>query len=805
MRSLRFSLLVFLLFARLAFAAAPRSGPEIPLTPVDDIPAPGWQYSPAIGSHGGEAFAVWLDSRSPSLGVLLGSRIADDGRWLDPLGVIIEDGLGHATREPQVAWNGGEWLVVSTEWNSKNFLYPTWGHRVSAEGKLLERFLLGSFVETKLASNGKEAVLVATIRGDTFLARLGSDGRIREQVAMNTSSPYAVVADGDDWVVFTRLQCSPVLCYGGLYQFRVKGRDVSYRQLVTPLPEEPFYLSAATDGNGRFLVTWNATSYRPQPPPFTHHYHVTSAMRFVMSDREGNVTTPTHTFEQFAAEYDEEFAAGARTIERNVSEPPGVAWFGDRFVLSWAVFDSSGASVVRALSIEPDGDPIERRPATVESLSEGIVRTDKQPVLAATRSRLHMVWPNRDRQRNWIAARSIASTSEFAAPFTATPAVRSASTQDAVETAAGADATFIVWTEHGTGEPRVRGRIVRHDGSESHVLDISQSALPAQTPAVAFADGVWLVAWNEIEYRVTSSGKVDRDLFAQHILARRYDANGIALDAAPLRLMKEHVSPGLQWRGPAKMSVGTSGSQFVVAWGGPPGGANDRNLRLVRVRTDGSLADAEPLYVFTGGDATRGAPHALWTGSDYFVLWQEEPFHSTNPPFHAARSARLGMSGALSQEFPELAATAADVWPSPFEPATNGREVLVTWSERRANETGCVFAQRFSFDGAPLAPREELLCAAGLGALPARSFALWDGAQFRVFYSHDDTLWVHTIGSGERVAVLETSHLVALARPVVTPAGIVVAYTRVDAAFGSVPHVFRRTISFGPGRRRSVR
>jgi hypothetical protein len=47
--------------------------------------------------------------------------------------------------------------------------------------------------------------------------------------------------------------------------------------------------------------------------------------------------------------------------------------------------------------------------------------------------------------------------------------------------------------------------------------------------------------------------------------------------------------------------------------------------------------------------------------------------------------------------------------------------------------------------------------------------------------------------------------LLTIGRPAVTPAGIVVPYTRVDPEYGAVPRAYRRTISFDPPRRRSVR
>ena len=62
---------------------------------------------------------------------------------------------------------------------------------------------------------------------------------------------------------------------------------------------------------------------------------------------------------------------------------------------------------------------------------------------------------------------------------------RSATAQGTVETASSNDATLVVWTEGSQFDGIVRGRIVRNDGSESPVIEVSQTDRMAELVAAA--------------------------------------------------------------------------------------------------------------------------------------------------------------------------------------------------------------------------------------------------------------------------------------------------------------------------------
>lgn len=786
MSPFRLSVLALLVFAHLAYASGPHVGPELELTSLDDMPVFGDQSAPSIASRGEEALAVWKDSRSVTL---LAARIGADGKVLDRHGISLNYNVVY---RPQAVWNGSDYLVLAQTQLSMTAM-PTWIHRVSAAGRFLSRVNVGQFFEARLFGGPHGALLVAPTKTDSLIATLNSDGSIRKKLTL-PAPVIAGVADGEDWILFGT-RCNPT-CNGRFYQFRIRdGVLINDREIFTPLSPIPSRATAATDGNGRFLLFWSETATTTIDNS-ARQDAVAGPFRYLVTDRDGKVIAAPRVVDQIDAKFftrDDAMQYFAPSLER-----PDATWFNNRFVLTWNWLGSDGRNEVRAISIDAGGNPIEDTPRVVDSITEPIVWPGKRPVVAATHTKLHLLWPNTSPSRTWLNLRTVSSLDELSMPFDGADVLRSATAQGAIETASSNDATLVVWTEGGGFDGIVRGRIVRNDGSESPVIEVSQSDRMAELVAAAYGSGMWLVAWREKEYPFESTG--DRELHAYHVLARRFDRNGNALDPEPIVLAVEPSLPGSSWFGPWKMTVAASSGQFFVAWRSTLSNA----IHAMRVGTDGRIAGTEPMYISSGNDASRGAPHALWTGRDYFLLFHDQMRVASGERYHLARSTRVTTTGETGA-FPELASTSVgwDIYPSPFEAATNGTEVLVTWSERRYSLRGCIYAQRFDFDGNPLGKREELQCATGENALPSRTFAVWDGTQFRVIYSHQSSVWAHTLG-GERVKLFDTTGSPALGRPVATPAGIILPYTRVPL-YASVTRVFRRTINFDPPRRRAVR
>lgn len=790
-----------------AYAAAPHVTPEFPLTPADTIPALGNQYVPAIASRGEDSFAVWVDYRAGGqLGSLLGSRVAADGTFLDPHGIIIDT---EVDENPEIVWTGSEYLIVIARWDWYEDTYlPTWAHRIKPDGtRAGEPVFIGNLASRRLFGNGREAVLVAYTQTEAFFGYLDPEGRIRQKVILNAWGGLSAVPDGDDWIVFlSRSVCDPT-CGEWIDQLVMRdGKQASKKRLTVPLSSfAPYRMVAATDGDGRFLLFWNGVLRTD-----TKLNKYAGAIQYIVTDRDANVLAPPRTVD----EVNTQISTGIRYLGASIGKPDA-AWYGDRFIGVWPWFDGNGRTEIRAMSANRDGIQLEQDPIVIDSVSAPISDGDKRPVLAATTAGLNVLWANtravNGNPATDIVGRSGASLAELGTPAETQNLIKSASMQGGAEVAAGDDAMFVVWGSENDESRVFQGRLIRYDGGQSPVIAISKPEYPASAVGIAYGGGVWLVAWSENVYRADrTTGQLE--FYGLRFLERRYDRNGNALDAEPV-LLSEETYAYLGSSYTSKISVASSGSEFLITWPGVTGGSvtTYRKIRAMRIGIDGTLIDTEPRQISSGGSPRRGAPNALWTGSDYFLLWQEDATPDNVSPVPLvpvqARSARMSTSGVLSGGFPELISSddTYDIRRSTFEAATNGTEVLVTWTERFQTSRGCVYAQRFTFDGAPLSAKLSVMCGKGFEAVPQRSFPLWDGTRFLVVYSHDDAMWAHALDGSPGMKLFETTGGLWAYRPLATPVGIVFPYMRSDAVYGSIPRMFRRMVSFEPPRRRAVR
>lgn len=787
--------------------AAPQVTPEFPLAPLDSIPALGNQYVPAIASRGEDSFAVWVDYRSGGpVGSLLGSRVAADGTFLDPHGIIIDT---EVDENPEIVWTGSEYLIVVARWDWYEETYlPTWAHRIRPDGtRAGEPVFIGNLASRKLFGNGREAVLLAYTSSEPFFAHLNPDGSIRQKVSLNGWGGLTAVADGDDWIVFlSRRVCDPE-CGEWIDQLLIRGGKLaSKKRLTVPLSSfAPSRMVAATDGDGRFLLFWNGVVRTD-----TKLNKYSGAIQYIVTDRDANVLNPPRTVDTI----DTQISTSIRYLGASIGAP-GAAWYGDRFIGVWPWFDGTGRTEIRAMSVNRDAIQLEQDPVVLDSVTAPISDGDKRPVLAATTSGLNVLWANtravKGNPATDIVGRSGASLAELATAAEAASPIRSASMQGGAEVAVSDDAMFLVWGTETDEQRVVQGRIIHYDGTQSPIITISRPDHPASAVGVAFGGGVWLVAWSESVYRADrTTGRLE--FHGLRFLARRYGRTGNALDAEPV-LLSEETYAYLGSSYTSKISIASSGSEFLITWPGVTGGSvtTYRKIRAMRIGIDGTLIDAEPRQISSGGSPRRGAPNALWTGTDYFLLWQEDATPDNVSPVPlvpvTARSTRISAAGVVSGSFPELISSddTYDIRRSTFEAATNGTEVLVTWTESFQTSRGCVYAQRFTFDGAPLSAKVSVMCGKGFEAVPQRAFPLWDGTRFLVVYSHDDAMWAHALDGSPGMKLFEGTGAPWAYRPMATPVGIVFPYMRSDSVYGSIPRMFRRMVSFEPPRRRSVR
>jgi hypothetical protein len=145
------------------------------------------------------------------------------------------------------------------------------------------------------------------------------------------------------------------------------------------------------------------------------------------------------------------------------------------------------------------------------------------------------------------------------------------------------------------------------------VLLASHEGQDAYTPAVAFGDGTYLVAWQ--------SGRIAQgDLcsngpdFIADIVAARLDKTGKELDPEPFVVSG---APDLQER-PA---IAFGGGVFLVVWQDLRNG-RDWDVRAARVGPDGQVLDPDGILV-AGQARSQGAPRVAWDGKTFVVAWMD--------------------------------------------------------------------------------------------------------------------------------------------------------------------------------------
>lgn len=176
----------FTILALLFTLSASASSPEYLVGGAVPTAATQTRVQPALASDGTDYFAVWTDDRS-GFSSVTGTRIARDGRVLDPLGIRIAATARSLSTDsgpkPQVAWDGAAYLVA---WSApQGDLYPrsVYAARIAPDGRMVmqprvvaEGGITGS--GQYVASNGSVSVIAYqdNASGQLRIAVLDRDG-----------------------------------------------------------------------------------------------------------------------------------------------------------------------------------------------------------------------------------------------------------------------------------------------------------------------------------------------------------------------------------------------------------------------------------------------------------------------------------------------------------------------------------------------------------------------------------------------------------------------------------------------------
>ncbi|MHC4198432.1 MAG: PKD domain-containing protein [Planctomycetota bacterium] len=184
--------------------------------------------------------------------------------------------------------------------------------------------------------------------------------------------------------------------------------------------------------------------------------------------------------------------------------------------------------------------------------------------------------------------------------------------QDSVAVAGEAGDVLVVFRD-GAASPDIQGAVVDATGSVSVTpFDIGAEASTQKSPAVAFASGVFVVAWED--YRASSTPP-----YAPDVYVARVSTAGALLDPSPHVAVASDVS-----RRSAVPSVALDGGNVLVAWEeGDPGDCDVRYARVLADATGCTVHNAIAPMVYAGSGDQIGPAVASW-GSGALVVWSDD-------------------------------------------------------------------------------------------------------------------------------------------------------------------------------------
>ena len=683
--------------------------PGDPLDADDDLGAPaawvlpgdlapalaaGEQTAPAASRGDGVTLVVWQDSRTGSSGSpqwgsapidVLGVRVDDAGMVLDPTPLVIAQGVMDQV-DPDVAWNGTEWLVT---WSSRG---PVGAYgvtqgieaaRVSADGALVDVRPLRVWdspswddVRPAVASDGVgwavvwRGGLAAGVDG-VLGATVDATGAVSApQVLYHTTGGVGFYVPADVDLAFASgryLLVGSHLPVGGgadeLFGMPL-GRDLA------PLGPEQAITSgglgasrAALVSNGAdLLVAWYDTAQ--------------------WGEVRASPLTPAG---QLAVPGGRVLASGLYGYVPDLT----AGWDGAAWQVAWHV-----AAGVDVASLAPGG-------------GAGAVRTVpgvhmRRPVIAGGGGGALLVWEDaRAYTPSGLGSTDLYGVRLGAGVGPEVALTVSPPTQSQPDIAGSLDAGWLVtFVSETTDERRL---MVQRLDAAGQPLDAEPTALVTSDtwlgrPAVAFDGAEWLVVWEQ----------------RGQIWLRRVGLDGQPLDAAPTLLMNGNAP-----------DVAAVGRDFlVVSSAMPVGQFHLLDILGRRVRgSDGALLDAGPLLLATGYNQ---APAVGGLADRWLVAWQSHLSHDSGASVVWSRF--VEPSGALAPMF-----VAGSTSTSNRGPAISASPdlALVSWTGAQD-----LRARRVRDDGTLLDTDAGLPLAAAAGLQHGVDLA-WDGAAWRAVWTDE--------------------------------------------------------------------
>ena len=512
----------------------------MPLGPEFGIASPNaGGHAPQIAYANGTFLVVWRDGTSTDLGRVQAARVSEAGALLDTTPIAIES-MGAA---PAVATDGNVFLVAWHYGSRHRVAF----RRVGADGTVLDpaQVTISPPLQTSVGSSDYPAV---AFDGQNFVIAWDQYeyiGAPIHDVLVNRVSPEGVVLDGTGVPLIADLE----------------------NQVLWP------DVSCVAQG---CLVAWTGV-YRYDRDIFGARINGGVAQD----------VPPIHI-------------SAAATEQRQ----PNATFGGGQYFVVWEDVRSGSELGVYGARVAADGTVLD---------PDGILVADRQfneetPRVAASNTGYLVVWDDEQPRLNaWPGSDLYAARVTFGGTVLDPDGIRLTTNDAASRAVVASDGTDFLVAWHRENYPMSSNVIqaLRLEGSTGLPLDARPLQLTptggGESPAVAFGDGKYFVAWTH----------------GTDVRAVRIAPDGTLLDPAPGFVVATGGYP----------SVTYDGEQFVVAYRRFDSARNGFRMYVTRVGRSGLVLDPNGILLAQNAiqspdrSAWRAAPQITFDGRDSIVVW----------------------------------------------------------------------------------------------------------------------------------------------------------------------------------------
>jgi hypothetical protein len=341
-------------------------------------------------------------------------------------------------------------------------------------------------------------------------------------------------------------------------------------------------------------------------------------------------------------------------------ESPSVSWGGENYFVAWTDYRSGGSGAgIYGTRVSSDGVVLD-----VDGIAISTAPGDKwAPALAWSGTQLLVTWEDarNSGSSGWDIYGSRVTASGQVLDPSGIPVSTAQESQFASAVASSGENFLVAWQDRrlGTSADRIYGARVADDGTvlDASGIAISTGAGRQGDPAVASDGADFLVVWyrepiNDIYgSRVSGAGVVldpegipiaatsDDQFYVEVVYG---DSNYLVVwndtrFGSSVGVFMARVSSSGQVLDPDGIPASTmptwqdsaaiawDGETYLVVWGEGRSGSDD--IYAGRLSADGELLDGAGIAVSTApGD--QDFPSVAWNGSNYLVVWIDEPFGS---------------------------------------------------------------------------------------------------------------------------------------------------------------------------------